>query len=127
MIDNRSSHPTNQQSIRCPSFSYVTRKKVPFVFALAVNQSMLSKKKRKKEICVSVLLFFPLRHFDIDVGKTTGSGSSEDAHPLLSLHIRTICMGAFRRVILSMQNRCHAVSACYTSVEAANLPPHMYS
>lgn len=61
---------------------------------------------------------------DIDVRETTGSGSGEAAHPSLSLHIRTICMGAFKRVILSMQSRCHAVSVCYTSVETANVLPH---
>lgn len=62
---------------------------------------------------------------DIDVKETTGSGSREAAHPSLSLHIRTICTGAFKRVILSMQSRCHAVSVCYTSVETANLLPHI--
>lgn len=78
------------------------------------------------ELCETAELFFSASAevvFDVDVGETTGSGSSEAAHPFLSLHIRTIRMRAFKRVILSMQNRCHAVTASYTSAENANLPP----
>lgn len=64
--------------------------------------------------------------FYFDAGETVGSGSSEAAHPSLSLHIRTICTGTFKCVTPSMQSGCHAVSSCYTSVESANLLPHMH-
>lgn len=64
--------------------------------------------------------------FYFDAGEAVGSASSQAAHPSLSLHIRAICTGTFKRVTLSMQSGCHAVSSCYTSVESANLLPHVH-
>lgn len=63
--------------------------------------------------------------FIFDAGATAGSGSCEAAHPSLSLHIRTVCTRTFKCVTPSMQSGCHAASSCYTSVESANLLPHV--
>lgn len=103
------------------------------LFALSVTQRHLNEEMKletkhlKRCLCVAVPPCYKEDVFDIDAAETTGSGSIKAAHPSLSLPIRTICIGAFRRVILSMQSRCHAVSAYYTSVESANLLPHVYS
>lgn len=117
---------------QCQVQMYVLFLFVSFLFVQSFNRRTLNEKMKTetkqltRHLSTPALLFFPVskeRRFDIDVGETTGSGSSKAAHPSLSFHIRTICMGASRRVILSMQSRCHAVSAHYTSVETASLPP----